>query len=69
MSEAARVSSPNRTVTGLVTESTPEVAYEDDYNSNLIAGIVLLVVGVGFVLWARLRPVVVPVQEDDTAAH
>ena len=29
----------------------------------------LLVVGVGFVLWARLRPVVVPVQEDDTAAH
>ncbi|WP_160010672.1 hypothetical protein [Nocardioides sp. AX2bis] len=57
------------TVTGLFTESTPEVAYADDYNSNLIAGIVLLVVGVGFVVWARLRPVVVPVQKDDTAGR
>lgn len=54
------------TVTGLFTESTPGVADPDDYNSNLIAGIVLLVVGVGFVVWARVRPVVVPVQEDDT---
>jgi hypothetical protein len=29
-------------------------------NANLWTGIVLLVVGGGFVLWSRLRPVVVP---------
>ncbi len=55
------------TLTGLVAESTPGVPSEADYNSNLIAGVVLLVAGVGFVLWARLRPVVVPVQESDGA--
>lgn len=31
-----------------------------DVNSNLYAGIILLVVGVGFLTWARLRPIVVP---------
>ena len=30
-----------------------------DVNSNLWAGIVLLVVGLGFLAWARVRPVVV----------
>ncbi len=55
------------TLTGIFTESTPGVPSEADYNSNLIAGIVLLVVGVGFGLWARLRPVVVPVPKDGTA--
>ena len=29
-------------------------------NANLWAGLVLLVVGLGFMTWARLRPVVVP---------
>lgn len=29
-------------------------------NANLWAGIALLAVGAGFILWARLRPVVVP---------
>ena len=33
-------------------------------NANLWAGLVLLLVGVGFVLWARLRPVVVPAEKD-----
>jgi hypothetical protein len=37
---------------------------EDDktggVNANLWAGLVLLVVGLGFIVWARLRPVVVP---------
>jgi hypothetical protein len=54
------------TITGLFTESSPEVAYADDYNSNLIAGIVLLLVGAVFIGWARLRPVVVPVHDDAT---
>lgn len=29
-------------------------------NANLWAGLTLLVVGVGFLAWARLRPIVVP---------
>ena len=46
---------------------------EDDktggVNANLWAGLVLLVVGLVFLAWARLRPVVVPddfeTEEDD----
>jgi hypothetical protein len=36
-------------------------------NANLWAGLVLLVVGIGFLAWARLRPVVVP--DDFEADH
>jgi hypothetical protein len=41
-----------------------------DVNANLWAGLGLLVVGLGFLAWARLRPVVVPadVHKDDEAA-
>jgi hypothetical protein len=35
-------------------------------NANLWAGIVMLVMGAAFLIWARLRPVVVP--EHDAAA-
>jgi high-affinity Fe2+/Pb2+ permease len=38
----------------------PETEKTGGVNANLWAGIVLLVVGVGFMAWARLRPVVVP---------
>jgi len=31
-----------------------------DVNANLWAGLAMLVVGAGFLLWARLRPIVVP---------
>jgi hypothetical protein len=31
-----------------------------DVNANLWAGLVLLAVGLGFIAWARLRPVKVP---------
>ncbi len=47
-------------LTGLLADSTPAVPDPDDYPANTIAGVVLLLVGAGFVLWARLRPVVVP---------
>jgi hypothetical protein len=33
-------------------------------NANLYAGIALLVVGGGFILWAVIRPIVVPVHTD-----
>ncbi|MGZ4498036.1 MAG: hypothetical protein ACXVWZ_11200 [Nocardioides sp.] len=40
-------------------------------NANLWAGLALLVVGVGFLVWARVKPVVVPdhVEREDTAPH
>jgi hypothetical protein len=39
-----------------------------DVNANLWAGIALVVVSVAFLLWARLRPIVVPdhVERDDS---
>jgi hypothetical protein len=33
-------------------------------NANLWAGLALLVVGVGFLVWVRVRPIVVPVTDD-----
>ena len=47
-------------VTGLVSDNTAGKPDSEDYNANLIAGAVLVVVGVLFLLWARLKPVVVP---------
>jgi hypothetical membrane protein len=38
-----------------------------DVNSNLWAGLVLLVVGVGFLAWARIKPIVVPEDIDKEA--
>jgi hypothetical protein len=53
-------------LTGLFT-SDAQVAKADGLNINLWAGIGMLVVGVGFILWARLRPIVVPA--DPEADH
>ena len=38
----------------------PETDKTGGPNANLWAGLALLVVGLGFIAWARLRPVVVP---------
>jgi hypothetical protein len=42
---------------GLFSDST--AARASDINSNLWAGVALLVVGGGFIAWWRLRPIVV----------
>lgn len=46
--------------------------YDEDktggVNANLWAGVALLVVGLGFIAWAKIRPVVVPEQVDHAAA-
>jgi hypothetical protein len=36
-----------------------------DVNANLWAGLIMLVFGIVFLAWARLRPVVVEVDDDD----
>ena len=55
-------------VTGFFT-SDAQLAKSDGLNINVMAGIGMLVVAAGFVLWARLRPIVVPVDPkgDDVA--
>ncbi len=40
----------------------------DGINANLWAGLGMLVVGVAFIAWSRLRPVVVPEETSDADA-
>ena len=51
----------------------PETDKTGVSNANLWAGLALLVVGLGFIAWARLRPVVVPedfeAEEDPAPGH
>jgi hypothetical protein len=46
-------------VMGLFT-SDAQIEKADGLNINILAGIGMLVVAVGFAVWARLRPIVVP---------
>jgi len=46
-------------VMGLVADSTQQRAKTGDVNANLWAGIVMTVVAAGFVVWSRLRPVII----------
>lgn len=46
-------------IVGLVGNSAKQRAKTGDVNANLWAGIVLVVVAVVFLLWSRLRPVVI----------
>jgi hypothetical protein len=46
-----------------------ELEKTGNVNANLWSGLALLVVGVAFLAWARIKPVVVPehVEKDDSA--
>jgi hypothetical protein len=44
---------------GLVGPSEADLKKADDLNINLWAGIGMVVVAAGFLIWARLRPVVI----------
>lgn len=46
------------TITGLVAD--PQDDKTGGVNANLWAGLALLAVGLGFMAWAKLRPVLVP---------
>jgi hypothetical protein len=53
-------------ITGLFT-SDAQVAKSDGVNINIYAGIGMLVVGIGFGVWARVRPIIVPVDPAEPA--
>ena len=58
-------------ITGLF-QNDSELTKTDGVNLNLIAGIAMIVVSVAFLVWARLRPVVVhavPPSDDRPPAH
>ena len=48
------------TLLGLFGASDKELDRGDGVNINLWAGLGMLVVGAAFIIWARLRPVIVP---------
>lgn len=53
-------------IAGFFTSSS-QLRKADDVNINLYAGIGMIVVAVAFVVWTRLRPIVVPVDADSEA--
>jgi hypothetical protein len=54
------------TFLGVFNASDKELAKGDGLNINLWAGLGMLVVGVAFMAWARLRPVIVPDDAEST---
>ncbi|GAA1607968.1 hypothetical protein GCM10009804_74870 [Kribbella hippodromi] len=53
------------TVLGIV-EKQPEIDKAAGININLWGGLAMLVFAALFVLWARLRPIAVPTEEETT---
>jgi hypothetical protein len=51
-------------VYGLIGSSDRQLAKSDGMNINLWAGLGMVVVAACFILWARLRPVMVPADPD-----
>jgi hypothetical protein len=47
-------------IAGLIGPSQADLEKADGLNINLLAGIGMVVVSAAFLIWARLRPVVVP---------
>ncbi|MGZ4506960.1 MAG: hypothetical protein ACXVX8_12905 [Blastococcus sp.] len=54
-------------VTGIVDRSHAALAKTGGVNANLWSGIVMAVIAGGFVLWSRLRPIVVEEKPDAPA--
>ncbi|WP_019818756.1 hypothetical protein [Saccharomonospora saliphila] len=54
------------TVLGLGVTSEAEIAQSAGININLWAGLGMLIVAVAFVVWARVRPVVLPTSDEET---
>ena len=48
------------TLTGLIGTDDSQLAKTDDFNINLWAGIGLIAAGIFFIVWVRVRPIIVP---------
>ncbi len=55
------------TILGIIADPA-EVAKADGLNINLWGGIAMLVFAAVFVLWSRVRPIVVPAESPETSA-
>jgi len=51
---------------GLFHTSDADLAKADNFNINLWGGLGMLAVALAFALWAKLRPIVVPTQEQSS---
>jgi len=57
------------TVLGFIGASDADLERGGGVNINLWAGLGMLVVGIGFIIWARMRPIVVPTDPEEPAAN
>ena len=56
-------------VMGIVADSPADRARTGDVNANLWAGIAMAVVAVIFVVWTRLRPVIIESRPEDRSVR
>jgi drug/metabolite transporter (DMT)-like permease len=56
-------------VTGLINTSEADLAKSDGVNINLWAGVGLIVAAIVFMVWARLRPLLVPLDNPGSQAE
>jgi drug/metabolite transporter (DMT)-like permease len=56
------------TVYGLAFTSEADLAKANGTNLNLWTGVTLIIASAIFIVWARVRPVLVPVEPEDDAA-
>jgi hypothetical protein len=54
------------TLTGIFATGKTQLAKTDQFNINVVAGILMIATCAFFIMWARLRPVVVPKHHDDS---
>ena len=54
---------------GLFGTSDAQLAKSDNLNINLWAGLGMVAVAAAFFLWARLRPVIVPVDPEESSSE
>jgi hypothetical protein len=54
------------TLTGIFATPDAQLAKTDNFNINLVAGLLMIATCIFFVAWARLRPVVVAKHHDDS---
>ena len=55
-------------IMGLINVTSADMARTGSVNANLLAGIVMVVLAASFLLWARIRPVEIPVRSDTADA-